>query len=155
MNASGPGPPILPDLLRPGLRLVFCGTAAGTVSGGGGPRLLAPAEYPLLLDWGVGLTDLAKYVSGMDRELPAGSLGDSARKALSRRIEAARPAILAFTSLTAGRRYLKRDAGLGEQAETIGATRIWLLPSPSPTATWNWEANKSHWRALARRAASL
>jgi TDG/mug DNA glycosylase family protein len=24
--------PVLPDLLRPGLRIVFCGTAAGTVS---------------------------------------------------------------------------------------------------------------------------
>ena len=164
---------VLPDLLRPGLRLVFCGTAAGTVSAMRGhyyahpqnrfwrilhevgltPRLLAPAEYPLLLEWGIGLTDLAKYVSGMDRDLPAGSLGEAARDALRDRVEAARPAILAFTSLTAGRRYLKREAGLGEQVDTIGATRIWLLPSPSPTATWNWEANKSHWRALARAAA--
>jgi TDG/mug DNA glycosylase family protein len=25
-------PPILPDVLMPGLKLVFCGTAAGTVS---------------------------------------------------------------------------------------------------------------------------
>ena len=85
--------------------------------------------------------------------MPAGSLGDAARRALSERIEAARPAILAFTSLTAGRRYLMRDAGFGEQPETIGATRIWLLPSPSPTATWNWERNVGHWRALARAAA--
>jgi double-stranded uracil-DNA glycosylase len=174
MKATERESPILPDLLRPGLRLVFCGTAAGTVSAMRGhyyahpqnrfwrilydigltPRLLAPAEYKLLLDLGIGLTDLAKYVSGMDRELPADSLGDGARKALSQRIEAARPAILAFTSLTAGRRFLGRNAGFGEQPETIGATRIWLLPSPSPTATWNWDANKSHWRALARAAAS-
>ena len=173
-NATVKQSPVLPDLLRPGLRLVFCGTAAGTVSAMRGhyyahpqnrfwrvlhdvgltPRLLAPAEYPLLLDCGIGLTDLAKYVSGMDLELTAGSLGDAARGALTERIEASRPAILAFTSLTAGRRYLKRDAGLGEQPETIGATHIWLLPSPSPTATWNWEANKRHWSALARVATS-
>jgi TDG/mug DNA glycosylase family protein len=161
---------ILPDLLQPHLRLVFCGTAAGSVSAALGcyyahpqnrfwrvlhavgltPRLLAPAEYPLLLDWDIGLTDLAKYVSGMDRELPAGSLGKEARSALVARIEAAQPAILAFTSLTAGRRYLRRDAGLGEQPETIGATRIWLLPSPSPAANWNWDERP--WRALADKS---
>ena len=62
------------------------------------------------------------------------------------------PAILAFTSLTAGRRYLRRDAGFGEQRETIGATRLWLLPSPSPAANWNWAANAAWWRALAEAA---
>ena len=60
--------PILPDLLQPGLDLVFCGTAAGRRSAEEGayyahpgnlfwrtlhavaltPRLFAPAEYPLL-----------------------------------------------------------------------------------------------------------
>lgn len=28
----GAAPPVLPDLLRPGLRVVFCGTAAGAAS---------------------------------------------------------------------------------------------------------------------------
>jgi double-stranded uracil-DNA glycosylase len=166
---------ILPDLLQPGLRLVFCGTAAGTVSAMRGhyyahpqnkfwrtlhdvgftPRLLAPGEYAALLEWRIGLTDLAKHAFGMDRELPRGSLGADAVADLSLRIGAARPRVLAFTSLTAGRRFLKRDAGFGEQRETIGATRIWLLPSPSPTAGWNWDANKDVWRALAKRVGSL
>jgi double-stranded uracil-DNA glycosylase len=118
------------------------------------PRLLAPAEYADLLEWRIGLTDLAKHVFGMDRELPSGSLGRDAAAALRRRIEAAQPTFLAFTSLTAGRRFLKRDAGFGEQPETIGATRVWLLPSPSPAAGWNWEGNKDVWRALAQRVGS-
>jgi len=118
------------------------------------PRRMAPAEYAQLLDSDIGLTDLAKYVSGMDRQLPAGSLGEEARAALRQRIEAAQPAILAFTSLTAGRSYLRRNAGFGEQPETIGATRLWVLPSPSPAANWNWDANKSHWCALAEAAPS-
>lgn len=173
MNAAAPAPPpVLPDLLRPGLKIVFCGTAAGTVSAKRGEyyahpqnkfwatlhaiglttRQLAPGEFPLLLDCGVGLTDLAKHVYGMDKELPLGSLGDAARERLRARIHEHQPAILAFTSLTAGRSYLRRPAGFGEQAETIGATRLWLLPSPSPAANWNWRAHELWWRALAERA---
>ena len=84
---------VLPDLLQPGLRIVFCGTAAGNVSAARGayyahpqnrfwsalhaigltPRQLRPEEYPEMLQWGLGLTDIAKHVSGMDRELPLGA----------------------------------------------------------------------------------
>ncbi len=162
--------PILPDVLEPGLKIVFCGTAAGTVSAARGayyahpqnkfwrvlyavgltPRLVRPEEYSQLPDWGLGLTDIAKHVSGMDRELPAGALGDEARAALTAKIGAARPRLLAFTSLTAGRRWLGRAAGFGDSSERIGATRVWLLPSPSPTAGWNWD--ESWWRRLAAAA---
>ena len=168
-------PSILPDLLRPGLRLVFCGTAAGTVSARRGhyyahpqnkfwltlhavgltPRRLDPCEFRLLPDWGVGLTDIAKGVSGMDSELPRGSLGRLACEALRERILLNRPAILAFTSLTAGRSFLGKDAGFGEQKETIGATRLWLLPSPSPAAHWNWREHERWWRALGEATADL
>jgi double-stranded uracil-DNA glycosylase len=147
---------VLPDLLKPGLRIVFCGTAAGNVSAARGayyahpqnrfwsalhafgltPRRLRPEDYPELPRWGLGLTDIAKHVSGMDRELPAGALW------------------LAFTSLTAGRRYLGRSAGFGEQLERIGRTRLWVLPSPSPTAGWNWDSNAHWWRMLADAARS-
>jgi double-stranded uracil-DNA glycosylase len=164
--------PVLPDLLQPGLRIVFCGTAAGTLSAQRGhyyahpqnkfwptlhaigltPRRLDPSEYPVLLELGVGLTDIAKGVSGMDRELPSGSLGRLACDELHARIATHQPAILAFTSLTAGRRYLGRQADFGEQSETIGATRLWLLPSPSPTANWNWRDNERWWRAAAEAA---
>jgi double-stranded uracil-DNA glycosylase len=162
---------ILPDVLAPGLRIVFCGTAAGTVSAARGcyyahpqnkfwrtlqaveltPYRLAPVEFATLPRWGLGLTDIAKSVSGMDRQLPPGALGPAPCEAMAAKIAAVRPAILAFTSLTAGRRYLGRDARFGEQPERIGATRIWLLPSPSPTANWNWE--EAWWRALATAAA--
>ena len=51
----------------------------------------------------------------MDRELPPGALGREACAALTAKISAADPKLLAFTSLTAGRRYLGRAAGFGEQ----------------------------------------
>jgi TDG/mug DNA glycosylase family protein len=170
-KASGLGP-VLPDILKPGLRIVFCGTAAGTVSAARGayyahpqnrfwsalyavgltPRLLKPEEFDQALQWGVGLTDIAKQASGMDRELPAGALGRQACAALNAKIEAAEPKWLAFTSLTAGRRYLGRAAGFGEQPDRIGRTRLWLLPSPSPTASWNWDKHRHWWAMLADAA---
>ena len=163
-------PYVLPDVLRPGLNIVFCGTAAGAVSARRGayyahpqnkfwrilhaveltPRIIRPEEYAELPQWGLGLTDIAKYVSGMDRELPRGALGSGACAALTAKIRAAEPKLLAFTSLNAGRRYLGRAAGPGDSGARIGATRVWLLPSPSPTAGWNWE--EAWWRKLAEDA---
>ncbi len=159
---------MLPDLLRPGLNIVFCGTAAGAVSAKLGayyahpqnkfwrtlfeigltPRLLEPGEFPRLLEYGVGLTDIAKTASGMDAQLPRGALGLEARAALKSKIMAVQPKILAFTSLAAGRACLGRTARFGEQQERIAQTRIWVLPSPSPAARWNWSENAAWWRRL-------
>jgi double-stranded uracil-DNA glycosylase len=163
-------PHVLPDVLASGLRIVFCGTAAGTVSAQRGayyahpqnkfwrvlhavgltPRLVRPEEYRDLPQWGLGLTDIAKHASGMDRELPAGALSEEACVALTAKILAAQPRLLAFTSLTGGRRWLGRAAGFGDSGARIGATRIWILPSPSPTAGWNWD--ETWWRRLAEDA---
>jgi double-stranded uracil-DNA glycosylase len=163
---------VLPDVIGPGLAIVFCGTAAGNVSAARGayyahpqnrfwsalhafgltPRKLKPEEYADLPQWGLGLTDIAKHVSGLDRELPRGALGRDACAALAAKIAVAEPKWLAFTSLAAGRRYLGRPASFGKQPERIGCTRLWLLPSPSPTAGWNWERNTHWWRKLAEEA---
>ncbi len=162
--------PVLPDVLRPGLNIVFCGTAAGTVSARRGayyahpqnrfwralygirltPRLLSPQEYRALTGFGIGLTDLAKHVSGMDHELPRDALGALACAALTEKILEAQPKLLAFTSLAAGRRWLGRSAGFGDSGARIGATRVWLLPSPSPAAQWNWD--EAWWRKVAEAA---
>jgi TDG/mug DNA glycosylase family protein len=119
---------VLPDALAPGLRVVFCGTAAGSESARQGayyahpqyrfwralheagltPRRLAPAEFPLMPSFGLGLTDIAKQASGMDRELPVGALGPDPCAALRAKIELFAPDVLAFTCLTGGRRFLGR-----------------------------------------------
>ena len=158
---------VLPDRLKPGLKLVFCGTAAGRLSAlqqayyahpqnrfwatlyavGLTPRLFAPRDYPLLWELGIGLTDIAKYASGMDHQLPAGALGQAAAGALRARIAKAAPRHLAFTSLTAGRAVMGRGAGAGEQGERLGQTRVWILPSPSPLAANHFDI--APWRALA------
>src|SRR5215469_3822484 len=143
---------VLPERLKPGLKLVFCGTAAGRQSAlkrayyanaqnkfwrtlhevGLTPRLFLPEQYPDLMALGIGLTDIAKFVYGMDHQLPKDSLGKDAAEALSARIRKIAPAHLAFTSLTAGRAVMGKDAAAGLQHERIGGTRVWILPSPSP-----------------------
>jgi TDG/mug DNA glycosylase family protein len=164
---------ILPDRLRPGLTLVFCGTAAGRVSAlrqayyahgqnkfwttlhavGLTPRLFAPDEYELLWEHGIGLTDIAKHVYGMDHQLPKDALGDEAAAALRARILSIQPKLLAFTSLNAGRKVMGPRARAGEQPEKLGTTRVFILPSPSPLAANHWDIQP--WQDLARAVKKL
>jgi double-stranded uracil-DNA glycosylase len=160
---------ILPDRLKRGLKLVFCGTAAGRQSAlqkayyahrqnkfwrtlhevGLTPRLFEPWEYPGLWKLGIGLTDIAKYAYGMDHQLPKNSLGREAADALRTRVLKIAPRCLAFTSLTAGRAVMGAHAHPGAQNERIGDTEVWILPSPSPLASNHWDI--APWRALARK----
>jgi TDG/mug DNA glycosylase family protein len=164
---------VLPDRLKPGLKLVFCGTAAGRVSAlrqayyahgqnkfwktlhtvGLTPHLFAPEDYEKLWALGIGLTDIAKFTYGMDHQLPKDALGAEAVAALKARILKAKPAILAFTSLNGGRKVMGAKAVAGEQPETIGNTRVFILPSPSPLAANHWDIKP--WRDLARAVAKL
>jgi TDG/mug DNA glycosylase family protein len=159
---------VLPERLRPGLTLVFCGTAAGRQSAlqkayyahaqnkfwrtlhetGLTPHLFAPKDYPALWDLGIGLTDIAKFAYGMDHQLPKDSLGKDAADALRARIQKMAPRFLAFTSLTAGRTVMGKKALPGRLAERIGDTEVWILPSPSPLASNHWDI--APWRALAK-----
>jgi len=163
---------VLPERLRPGLDLVFCGTAAGRQSAltqtyyahpqnrfwrtlqevGLTPRLFSPREYELLWEHGIGLTDIAKFAYGMDHQLPRHALGQSAAKALRARIAAVAPRHLAFTSLNAGRAVIGPKAAAGEQPARLGETRVWILPSPSPLAANHWDIEP--WRRLAEAVRS-
>jgi len=161
---------VLPDLLQPGLTLVFCGTAAGRRSAaerayyahpgnlfwralfeaGITPRLLAPAEFPQLPEWGIGLTDLAKRHSGNDAELPPDAFDVPALRA---KIEHHSPRLLAFTSKNAARAALGHAVSYGAQADALGDTQLFVLPSPSGQARGHW--NIEPWRALAMRYRAL
>jgi TDG/mug DNA glycosylase family protein len=155
---------ILPDVLAPGLKIVFCGSAAGRVSALKGayyagpgnkfwptvhavgltPRLLAPAEFPLVPSFGFGFTDMAKAVSGADADLPMDSDDPGA---VRRKIESFKPRALAFVGKRPARVFLRRAVGYGVQMERIGETVIHVLPSPSGLARGTWDIR--WWRALA------
>lgn len=155
---------VLPDLLAPGLRLVFCGTAAGTRSAqertyyahpgnmfwrtlfavGLTPRLFAPAEYPLLPGFGIGLTDLSKFHYGNDAELPIDAFDVAA---LARKIEHYAPRVIAFTSKHAGTAALGKGIGYGSQTSPFAGVPAFVLPSPSGQARRSWDLRV--WQALA------
>lgn len=158
------GTHVLPDVLQPGLRLVFCGTAAGRRSAAEGayyahpgnafwrtvhavgltPRPLRPDEFRCMPRFGIGLTDLAKHHSGNDDQLPAHAFDVDA---LRRKIEHFAPAVLAFTSKNAARAALGGKPDYGWQDARIGDTRLYVLPSPSGQARRAWRIEP--WQALA------
>lgn len=156
---------ILPDLLAPNLDIVFCGTAVGNVSAQRGayyagpgnvfwstlhavgltPRLLQPEEYQEMLGFGLGFTDLAKSVAGVDSQL---SHGDFDRQRLRETILRYEPKIVAFTSKRAASEFLSRPFEYGLQLERVGVSMLFVLPSPSGAARRWWDI--SHWHKLAR-----
>ncbi len=167
--------PILPDILGPDLRIVFCGSAAGAASARAGayyagpgnkfwpilhrvgltPRLLEPKDFKELPDFGIGLTDLAKHAAGSDASLPRGT-DDPA--ALHDRIQRCQPAILAFNGKRSGQVFLKHHAAAravdyGLQRWKVGNTTIFILPSTSGAANGFWD--EGPWYALAQHAKTV
>lgn len=146
---------------------MFCGTALGRVSAerrayyahpgnrfwrtlhetGLTPVRLRPEEWPRLGDYGIGLTDVCKTHFGNDDELPPGAFD---RAALYDKLALHRPGIVAFTSKTAAAAALGRPIrriATGLSGETIAASAVAVLPSPSGQAAGHWSAVP--WQALA------
>ena len=159
--------PVLPDVLRSDLEVVFCGTAAGRKSAELGqyyagpgnkfwevlkdagfvPVLLNPRQFKQVLDFRIGLTDLNKEQSGGDDELTSAGFDAGG---LLRKVRACQPRVLAFTSGTAARKYYgRRQVVWGRQARPIGGTIVWVLPSTSGRARSHWPRLKHHWCELA------
>jgi len=160
--------PILPDVLRAGLRLVICGTAPGTRSamdqayyahpqnqfwgvmhrGGVTPHRFAPRDYPELPRYGVGLTDICKHAYGADSAM---TRDDFDPEGLADRITAAAPGILAFNGKFSAKHYLRRQqVPYGLLPETIGTTRLYVAPSTSPLGRRYWD--ETIWMDLLRLA---
>jgi TDG/mug DNA glycosylase family protein len=159
--------PVLPDLLDPGLALVFCGSAAGTASARAGayyagpgnvfwealyevhltPELLAPDEFRRLPEFGIGLTDLCKVSHGSDAEIGGDYDGDRLRAAITE----AEPTRLAFNGKNPAQAVLEMGVGYGVQEETVGGAEVWVLPSTSGRARRFWKIGP--WRDLAEAVA--
>jgi double-stranded uracil-DNA glycosylase len=160
---------VLPDLLRPGLEVVFCGTAAGTASARAkayyaGPgnafwltlyetgltaELLAPDEYERLPEFGIGLTDICKTRHGSDAEVGTAEFDVDG---LRERVALAEPGRLAFNGKNAARGALEREVAFGPQDERLGGAELWVLPSTSGAARRYWDVEPWRELALARGA---
>jgi TDG/mug DNA glycosylase family protein len=160
-------PDILPDLLRPDLDLVICGTAAGAISAARGayyanpgnrfwsvlaetgltPHRFRPEEFPRLTALGIGLTDVCKSASGQDDALPREGF-DRARLMMA--IRHYRPRLLAFNSKRAASEFLGLPTGriaYGALAPIPDLPPIMVLPSTSGLACRAWDP--APWQAMA------
>jgi TDG/mug DNA glycosylase family protein len=158
---------MLPDVLRPGLRLVICGSAAGAVSAARGayyagpgnrfwpilaevgltPRLLQPDEFATLPIFGIGLTDMAKVASGSDAELPVNA-DDVA--GFRQRIAAVRPRMVAFNGKRAAAVFYGvrgSELAYGPGKPVADFPPVWILPSTSGAASGSWDPLP--WRRMA------
>jgi TDG/mug DNA glycosylase family protein len=141
----------IPDLVRPDLDVLFCGINPGRYSAAVGhhfagpsnqfwptlfaagftPRRFSPFVDALLLDLGFGITNLVARASASADELTPDELHAGAR-ILTRKAQKLTPRFVAFVGLQAYRTaFARRKAQVGLQPETIGSSRLWLLPNPS------------------------
>jgi len=146
----------VPDLLAPGLDLVFCGTAPSPISFkarayyanpgnafwptlhavGLTPERLPPQRYPELLQWRIGLTDLNKTEVGSDHELSPRAMDAGSLHAKLRKF---RPASVAFTSKNAASLALDiKVPAYGRQVELLEGAVVFVLASPSGRARSFW-----------------
>jgi double-stranded uracil-DNA glycosylase len=141
----------VPDVIAPGLDVLFCGINPGLWSAAVGHHfarpgnrfwkaleasgfsgeLLDPSDERCLLDLGLGITNLVPRSTATASELGRDELRTGA-KHVSRTVTRWRPRFVAFLGMTAFRMAFERPrAVLGEQPEPLSTARVWLLPNPS------------------------
>ncbi len=161
----------VPDVLAPGLRVLFCGINPGRVSAaaqahfanprndfwrllhaaGFTPRLLEPAEQFELLTYGIGVTNAAARTTPGSGDLRRADFAGAADR-LGRIAEELRPAWIGFVGKEAYRGAFNERPQLGVQQRRLGVTHLFVLPSTSPAnAAVPWD-ERLRWFAELNRA---
>ncbi|HEX2247016.1 MAG TPA: mismatch-specific DNA-glycosylase [Arthrobacter sp.] len=147
----------VPDLLGPGLRLLFVGINPGLWSAATGTHFARPGNrfYPALaaagitdrliyagegmteadrrhlVSRGIGITNIVPRASARADELDKEELKEGALR-LADRVATLAPRVVAVAGITAYRVGFGRPkAQLGRQPETIGGAELWAVPNPS------------------------
>jgi TDG/mug DNA glycosylase family protein len=141
----------VPDVVGPGLQVLFCGINPSLRSGETGfhfarpgnrfwpalhlagftPRVLRPEESSELPRYGVGVTKLVDRSTRTAAELSDDELraGVAALAALAERWQPAAVAILGIGAFRTA--FARSKAVIGPQPETVGGRPVWALPNPS------------------------
>jgi TDG/mug DNA glycosylase family protein len=159
----------LPDVIAPGLKVLFCGINPGLYTAWAGHhfarpgnrfwptlyragftgRLLDPSEEHELLPDGYGVTNIVRRATATAAELTTDELLAGGRR-LTRTLRRYQPRYLAVLGIGAYRTAFDRPkAQMGLQPEPIASTKVWVLPNPSGLNA-NYQAD-----ALARLFANL
>jgi double-stranded uracil-DNA glycosylase len=162
---SRPDP--LPDVLAPGLHVVFVGINPSLTSGRVGhhfasngnpfwrllhasaltPVLLEPAEDGRATEFGLGLTNLCPRPTRTAAELTRDEAGAGAARLL-RKLDRIRPSVVALVGVTLARVVLpgSRESGPGPRSAAIAGARVFVLPNPSGrNAAFPGFASKLEW----------
>ena len=142
---------LVPDLIAPDLRVLFCGINPGLYTAAIGhhfgrpgnrfwpalyaagftDRLLSPYDEHELLARGYGITNVVARATARADELTNEELLEGGR-AMVAKVKRYRPRIFAVLGVGAYRVAMgRKDAKVGEQPETIGESKLWVLPNPS------------------------
>ena len=141
----------IPDLVAPGLRVLFAGINPSLYSAATGhhfarpgnrfwpalhrsgftSRQLRPDEQPLLPGLGLGITNVVARATARADELDAAELraGGQALAELAGSLGVSWLAILGVTAYRTAFRL--PQAVVGPQAGRLGGARVWILPNPS------------------------
>lgn len=141
----------VPDVIAPDLRVLFCGINPGLYTAAVGhhfarpgnrfwpalhasgftERLLAPSEERELLARGYGITNVVARATATAAELSTEEYVTGGRLLQAKTLRF-RPRFLAILGVGAYRTaFAQPKAQLGLQSDSIGATRVWVLPNPS------------------------
>ena len=141
----------IPDVIAPGLAVLFSGINPGLYSGYTGRhfsrpgnrfwpalhasgftgRLLRPWEQDELLALGLGITNVVTCATSGADELTTGEIRAGGRL-LAAKVARYRPAWLAIVGISVYRTAFGRPhARAGRQPEPLAGTPVWVLPNPS------------------------
>jgi TDG/mug DNA glycosylase family protein len=141
----------VPDVLAPGVRVVFCGINPGRWSAraeaafanprndfwrllhaaGFTPRRLEPTEQNELLEYGIGLTNAARRTTRGSGDLRAADFAGSRERLEALALEL-RPLVVAFVGKAAYRGVFRDRPEHGLQERMLGGSALFVLPSTSP-----------------------
>jgi TDG/mug DNA glycosylase family protein len=161
------------DLLRPDLSLLFCGYNPSLTSGRSGhhyahpgnrfwrvlfasgitDRLYAPQEDELLLDLGIGFSNLCPRPTRRADDLSREEIAAGA-EALRARLEHVKPAAVAYTGIGVYKwfRATSKVAWGAQQDPAIEGVTDVVVPSPSGLNRMRFEELVDHYRFLASYA---
>jgi TDG/mug DNA glycosylase family protein len=141
----------IPDVIQPGLKVLFVGINPGLYSGATGrhfarpgnrfwptlhragftPRQLAPDETSELLRLGIGITNLVNRTTATAAELGHDELRAGAER-LRLTVRGHRPQAVAILAVSGFRIAFDRPkATIGRQPEPLEGAEVWVLPNPS------------------------
>lgn len=139
---------MLPDLVRPGLRVLFCGFNPSLYAADTGVAFGRPGNrfWPAALESGlltrdrdpwyavrhdsVGWTDLVKRATVAAAELSTAELRDGFAR-VERLCEWLQPELVCLLGVGGWRDLVNRKAIVGWQPETVGGRPVYVMPNPS------------------------